>query len=166
MEPVAPPALGSLTEADDKDLRLLSILHTVYGCVNLLGILILWVVKGFAIRGIKVIEGLSEGPPFDPAPGAEGPSTALDRETEDLLSGRIGPSLFEPQLLLIIGLSICLGCLLYFWSASCLKGGKRVWVVYAASLMALLNVPIGLALGIFTIVVIRRPGVAALFSNR
>lgn len=163
MKAAAPPVVGSQLEADDKDLRLLSILHTVYGSFNLLAILVLWVVNGFALRMFKVIEGLSEGPPFDPVPGAAGPSKVVDKQAEDLLSGRVGPNLFEPQLLLIIGFSICLGCLLYFWSASCLKQRKRIWVPYAASLIAIFNVPIGLALGIFTLVVLRRPGVAAQF---
>lgn len=162
MEATPSSSLEIQVEADRKDLRLLSILHTVYGCLNLVAIIVLWIANGFMLKAMHLIGGLA-AEPMEPSKGPAAPSKALEREAEDLLSGRVGPNLFEPQLALIIGFSICLGCLLYFWSASCLKQRKKVWVTYAASVLAIFNVPIGLALGIFTIVVLRRPSVAAQF---
>lgn len=163
MEIAPPPAQAGQSDPDSKDLRTLSILHTVYGSFNLLVVLIMWIVNGVMLKMIKVIPDISAEAQIEPGKGASPAQSASEKQVEELLQGSLGSSLFDPRLLLILGAALCLGCLLYFWSASCMKQRKSIWVPYVASFAALFNVPLGLALGIYTFVILGRPGVKSQF---
>lgn len=53
---------------------------------------------------------------------------------------------------------------LYFKSADCIKKRQSKTLIYVAAALACTNAPLGLALGIYTFVLLERPSIKALFA--
>ncbi len=53
---------------------------------------------------------------------------------------------------------------LYFKSADCIKKRQCKTLIYVAAALACTNAPLGLALGIYTFVLLERPSIKGLFS--
>lgn len=54
---------------------------------------------------------------------------------------------------------------LYFKSADCIKKRQSKTLIYVAAALACTNAPLGLALGIYTFVLLERPSVKAVFAS-
>lgn len=120
-----------------KEVRTLSILFSIYGWVSTaFSLLILGyfaVVLGGAFLSVPKNE-LQPGEVRIPEP--------------DIL--RLDPSV----LLLLFFVVAMLSPIIYIVIGACLKRGRAKWLAYVGAILALWNVPLGLALGIYTFVVL------------
>lgn len=57
--------------------------------------------------------------------------------------------------ILVFGIALCIQ-LIFVVIGSCLKRGKAKWLAYVGAVLALFNMPLGFALGIYTIIVLGR----------
>ncbi len=128
---------------DESDLNLLSILHYVW--TALFGCSAFGLVAYFIVIAGVVAAAPSSGPHASPH----------DQEVAAGIVGIIGIGLG----LIMIPLFI-----LHLFAAAGLKKRARYTLILVVSGLACLSFPLGTALGVFTIVVLMRPSVKALFA--
>jgi hypothetical protein len=100
---------------------------------------------GFALVGVAVMAGIVEG---------------LDREAALFLGGVL--TVFEGA----IGLFVWTMSVLEFTTARSLATRKHYTFCFIMACVELINIPFGTTLAIFTIVVLSRPTVRAMFEGR
>jgi hypothetical protein len=132
-----------LINRDEEHLRLLAIGHYVFGgfvaCVSCLGLL--YVFFGLVMTGVGIASH---------KPGGDPPVVV------GLIMVTIG------GLITVIGLTI--GLLMILVGQS-LTHRKRYFFCIVMSALACLSIPFGTVLGVFTIIVLARPSVVALFRR-
>ena len=129
-----------MVDQDVEHLKILSILYYVWGglmaCISCFGLL--YVVIGL----VAVIAGAQhQGGP----PAFVGGMFIFIGVAFVLLGGTVG------------GLTI--------WAGRCLAQRKRYMLCFVMACIACLSVPLGTALGVFTIIVLQRPAVKAMFGQ-
>jgi hypothetical protein len=79
-----------------------------------------------------------------------------------------GPPAFVGGMFMLIGIVfVVLGATvggLTIWAGRCLAQRKRYTLCFAMACVSCLSVPLGTALGVFTIIVLQRPTVKAMFG--
>jgi hypothetical protein len=137
------PDPAATRSKDEGDLNLLSILHYVW--TGLFGCSTLGLVAYFiAIAGF--VANAPSGPHGNPH----------DQEVAAGVVGVIGVVMF----VIMVPLSV-----LHLLAAAGLKKRARYTLILVVSGLACLSFPLGTALGVFTIVVLMRPSVKALFAQ-
>ena len=125
-----------------KEVRTLSILVSVYGwggaVLSLLAAGYFALSLSVALFMNQTIIGLSEGKSMETSIASASPN---------------GFSPVAAMTPMIIGIAIFIP-VLYIVCGSYLKRGKAKWLAYVCAVLALWNVPLGLALGIYTFVVL------------
>jgi len=136
---------GPLSETDREHLRILSILHYVSAGLTAVGLCFagLWTVVVFSMAGVGVAAGLE-----DPA-AAAAPAAAFG------IMGAFG------VVMVLIGLGTLIAQYLAARNLHETRGRTLCLIVAA---IECLNAPLGTALGVFTIVVLSRPAVQAVFE--
>ena len=80
-----------------------------------------------------------------------------------------GPPAFVGGILMFVGVVfVLLGATvggLTIWAGRCLAQRKRYMLCFVMACIACLSVPLGTALGVFTIIVLQRPTVKAMFEQ-
>lgn len=120
-----------------KEVRTLSTLYSIYGWVStlfslsVLGYVVVVLGGAYATAPSK---NLQPGEVLIPGSG----------------SGRLDPSV----LLLVVFVLAMLSPIINIVIGACLKRGRAKWLAYVGAIFALWNVPLGLALGIYTFVVL------------
>lgn len=138
------PYLGQIDPKDEKDLGALALLTRIYGGLCALGAVVMVVL-------LVVIAFL--------APAAAGSSS---RSTGMQGVGVLGIYL----VFMLIGAGVsCAMTWLYFKAASCIEMRESKTLVYVAAALACTNAPLGLALGIYTFVLLERPSIKAFFKS-
>lgn len=137
------PDPAAIRSKDESDLNTLSILH--YCWTGLLGCSALGMVAYFIL-----IAGVVASQP------AHGPHGAHDQEVVAGMMGFFGIIMG----IVMIPLFVC-----HLLAASGLRNRTRYIMVLVMSGMACLSVPLGTGLGIWTIIVLQRPSVKALFGR-
>jgi hypothetical protein len=141
-----PPDQVWQQQKDDGDLRLLSILHYVYAALVGFGALfsILYVVIGIVMATTVASQGSS-------------PS--------DQQAGMVVGAFF-----VVIGAFVLLllttKAVLMVLAGRGLASRRRYTLAFVAACICCINIPLGTALGIFTIIVLQRPSVKAAFGQR
>lgn len=125
-----------------REVRTLSILFSIYG----------WVGSVFSLFAAGFF-ALSLTGAFSLIPTITALSSGQNMETASASAGTSGISPIAAVTLVIIGIAL-LTPVLYVVIGSCLKRGKARWLAYVGAILALWNVPLGLALGIYTFVVL------------
>jgi hypothetical protein len=147
MQPGPYPTPGSYgvqapSAKDESDLNLLSMLHYVWsgliGC-GTLGMVAYFVVLG----GLFGMSASSSGA------GAGGSAAAVGMMV---------------VIAVIVGLMMTALFVLHLLAASGLKKRNRRTLTYVASALMCTSFPLGTALGVFTIIILGRPGVKALYG--
>ncbi|GMV13701.1 MAG: hypothetical protein HS104_34805 [Polyangiaceae bacterium] len=127
---------------DESDLNLLSVLHYVWSA--LLGCSTLGVIGYFVLLGgIFGVSATSSG--ADPTGAAVAAGATL-------VMG------------VIVGIFMAALFVIHFLAASGLRNRKRRLLIFVASALMCTSVPLGTLLGVFTFIVMGRPGVKALFG--
>ncbi len=145
--PIKPPVLNvdpyqALQDADQ--LRMIALLSQIYGWITFAfsGFFLLYILFAFAMMGQSGVLGPA-------SPGA--------------------PPFFFRTLILVFGLVALvlawLNAALSLYACKCLRERRNWNWVMAASCLHCLNMPLGTALGVFTIIVINRPSVRQLFTS-
>jgi hypothetical protein len=128
---------------DEEHLRILSILHYVMGGLAMLGGLFPLL---YVFFGALMVSG-AMGPPNS----SNGPPAALGWALM-VIGGGIS--------LLILAFAVCL-----LYSGYCLYTHKHYMFSFVMACLVCLSVPLGTALGVFTIIVLVRPSVKELFEQ-
>lgn len=132
-----------MVDQDVEHLKILSILYYVWGgltaCFSCFGLL-------YAVLGlVAVIAGTQNQ-------GNQG-----------------GPPAFVGGMFIFIGVVFVLLCGtvggLTIWAGRCLARRNRYMLCFVMACIACLSVPLGTALGVFTIIVLQRPAVKAMFGQ-
>ncbi len=144
--PYAPyqPDPAAIRSKDEADLNLLSIFHYVW--TGLLGCSTLGIVAYFLLIAGLVASTPSSGPHSSPH----------DQEVAAGIVGVIGVMMAIIMVPLFV---------LHLLAASALRKRSRYMLVLVMSGFTCLSVPLGTALGIWTIMVLQRPSVKALFNR-
>ncbi|HEY1697493.1 MAG TPA: hypothetical protein VGG39_35265 [Polyangiaceae bacterium] len=138
------PHPGMPTAEDESNLNVLSICHFIYGGFFALGGLvgIVYVVIGvFLAAGSMGAAGGTGGPP----PAAIGGIVAM-------FGG-------------IISLVIWVMAALVIYSGFSLRKRRRRTLSFVMACLCCLNIPLGTALGVFTLIVLSKPGVKAIYDR-
>ena len=154
MENFGPPP-HPLTLVDAEHLKLLSIFHYVLaGLAALIGSFPIIHV----IIGIMMVSGKFSFPVSPPPSGASG--------TPPPMPG------FPPEfgwMFIIMGSAIILLSWVYagllFYSGRCLSARRKWTFSFVMACISCIHIPLGTALGVFTILVLQRPTVKALFDR-
>ena len=137
--PPVQPDPAAIRSKDESDLNLLSVLHYVW--TGFLGCTGLGVLAYFALVGELVASAPHHGSAHGPDVGA---------------------------IMIIIGVMVVVLMIpmivLHILAAAGLKKRTRYWLIFVMSCWACTSVPLGTALGIFSILVLQRPSVKALFG--
>jgi hypothetical protein len=141
--PQAMPDPAAVRSKDESDLNTLGILH--YCWTGLLGCTSLFMVGYFILIAAVVADTPTHGP-----------HGAHDQEIAAGVMGGIGIVMG----LLMVPMFIC-----HLLAAAGLRNRTRYVLVLVMSGMACLSVPLGTGLGIWTIMVLQRPSVKALFNR-
>jgi hypothetical protein len=136
-------------EEDDEHLRLLSIFHFVVAGMGALASLFPVIHLAMGIWIVTV-------DPSGPGPG-QGPA---GREEVPRALGWFFIVFASAIILLGLAFSACLA-----WAGACLRARRRRNFCLVVAGIACMFVPVGTALGIFTILVLLRPGVKARFEG-
>ena len=139
--PQQPPAL---TAQDESNLNVLGILFFVYAGLVGIGTLAL---SAFAVIPAMLISGAATG--AKPAPGTPSP----------MLFGGIFAALFG-----LFALLLAVKCVVMILAGRALSRRQHYVLVMIGACAALLNLPLGTALGICTILVLQKPAVKAAFG--
>lgn len=141
--PNAPPPMMAGPSKDQSDLKLLSIFHYVWSAF--LGCGTLGMIGYFVMLG-----GIFAAAPASPGANPEGQEVAAG-------------------VMVVMGVVIALFTvplfILHLMAASGLRNQKRYVLILVMSGFACLSVPLGTALGIWTIMTLQRPGVKSLFGR-
>jgi hypothetical protein len=139
------PQAGVPTPEDESNLNVLAICHYVYGGFHAVGGLfgIIYVVIGLMIAAGGMGAGASAG--GGPPPAAIGGIVAV-------FGG-------------VISLFIWVMAALVIYSGVSLKKRRRRTLSFVTACICCLNVPLGTALGVFTIIVLNRAGVKAIYDR-
>jgi len=131
---------------DEQALRTLSIFTYIWAALCLTGVVLGtgWLIAGQALSNVDK--------------GAWG--TDPDMPVDDMMNGTL---MSRFGVALIVGMSAL--AILHFVAARSLRRKKNPVVIYISAAIACLSVPLGTTLGIFTFIVMTRPGVKALFAN-
>lgn len=121
-----------------KEVRTLSMITSVYGWVMAVLCIPAALFFFFVVRGVVT--------DVKTAPTTSGESFNTPEITEIL-------KVFTLMPMLTLAAAIVIP-VLYIAAGSCMKRGKAKWLIYLAAALALFNVPLGLALGIYTFVVL------------
>ncbi len=142
--PAFPPQQRS---ADDEHLKLLVIFHYVMAGLGVLGLLFL-IGHGAMMSTVFAYMGAEKGP--------DAPPPEMQRMFPIFVSIFYG----------VMGLAIIAGSILNFLSARWMKERRnRMFSLIVAGLNCL-QIPLGLALGIFTFIVLCRPSVVEAYAAR
>ena len=145
--PYAPQVdLNAVRTKDENDLNLLSILHYVW--TGLLGCSMFGIVAYFI-----AIASFIENAPAGPHASAH---AAHDRDTVAGVTIIIGVVMAVIMIPLVV---------LHLLAAASLKKRTRYMLCMVMSAFTCLSMPIGTALGVFSIIVLQRPSVKALFAR-
>ncbi len=132
---------NAMRAKDESDLNLLSVLHYVW--TGFLGCSAVGIVAYFAMIGAIVANEPSRGHAHD----------------QEVAAG----------VMVVMGVVMALVMLplfiLHLLAAAGLKKRTRYMLIFVMSCFACLSVPLGTGLGIWTILVLQRPGVKALFGR-
>lgn len=108
--------------------------------------------------------GPPQNPMLPPAPGAAGPDLQQFLQIQNTIMKLLGPAMA------VMGfVSLALNALA-FWGSLCMLNAKRHGLAITAAILTMLPVTspcclIGLPIGIWALVVLNRPGVAAVFNR-
>jgi hypothetical protein len=130
------------TSKDESDLRMLSVFHYVWSA--LIGCSSLGIVGYFLIIAGAIASAPTHG---------ENPQNA---EAAGAVTAGVG---------VVFGLVMVVLFILHLLAAAGLKKKTRYGLAMAMSAMACLSVPLGTALGVWTMMVLQRPSVKALFGR-
>ncbi len=138
------PFLGQIDPKDEKDLDTLALLTRIYGGLCALGAVLMVVFLGVLAFVVPV--------------AASSPSRS---------GGVQGVGVFGFYLVvMLVGAGVsCAMTWLYFKAASCIDRRESKTLIYVAAALACTNAPQGLALGIYTFVLLERPSIKALFTG-
>lgn len=137
---------GQLSEIDQSHLKILSALHYVWGALGCIGVCggLFYIAMGIAFAS-GAMEGTAPTSPGDPPTGVIG------------------------GVMIVLGLGILALCLtlviLNFMAAGGLANGRRRTLCQVISAINCISIPFGTLLGIFTLLVLARPSVAAYFNR-
>lgn len=137
------PADGHIEPKDESDLNTLALLTKIYG----------W----FCGFGAVVMVGFLAFIAFLV------PATAASPNGSARVQG-IGPLGFMIFAAVVGGGMSCAMAWLYLKSADCIKKRQSKTLIYVAAALACTNAPLGLALGIYTFVLLERPSIKLLFA--
>ncbi|HEX8796729.1 MAG TPA: hypothetical protein VF765_37515 [Polyangiaceae bacterium] len=138
----APPM--ALTPQDESNLNLLGVLFFVYAGMVGIGALAL---SAFAVLPAMLLSGVAAG--AKPAPGAPPP----------MLLGGIFAIVFG-----LVALFLAIKCVIMILAGRALGRRQHYVLVMIGACAALLNLPLGTALGICTILVLQKPAVKVAFG--
>lgn len=119
-----------------KEVRVLSVLFAVYGWIGALASV---VVTALFWSAISTVQADMQTRPSG------------DEEAAQMMQQTIGLFSAMPAVALVSALALCA---VYIGAGWCLKRGKAKWLAYVGAIFALWNVPLGLALAIYTFVVL------------
>jgi hypothetical protein len=129
-------------EQDISQLRLLSIFNYVFAG--------LWILGGLLFGGLYIVGGMF---------------MANAQTTEDsTISGAAAGGIFT-IIGIVIGLIFIIVGVICWISGNCLRKHKGYGFSFLIAILHLFNFPLGTALGVFTLVVLNRPTVKALFKG-
>ncbi len=131
---------SAATAKDESDLNLLSVLHYVWS--GLLGCSTLGIVGYFVLLG-----GI-----FGVSATSTGEQGAVVAAGATIVMG------------VVVGVMMAALFVIHFLAASGLRNKKRRVLILIASALMCTSVPLGTLLGVFTFIVLGRPGVKALFG--
>ncbi|BCX48460.1 hypothetical protein HAHE_23680 [Haloferula helveola] len=151
MPPAQPPAPNPQAIQDAEHIKLLAIFHYVYAGLVALGasIPIIHVAMGFAMVSGAI--PMSSG-----TPPSSGGAVPPDASWMGWFFVIIGGSV------IIVGWTFAV---LVFFAGKFLSERRRYTFVFVIACINCINVPMGTALGIFTILVMQRPSVKELFDG-
>jgi uncharacterized membrane protein YedE/YeeE len=137
-----PYGAGALSAEDESQLNLLAVFYFIYaGLVALVGLFF----------GIYIVLGIALATDPTVSSGSGPPPAAI---------GGIFAAIGAIAMLLMWGKAALL-----VWSAISLRARRRWVVSFVVACITALNIPIGTALGIFTLVVLNRPSVKARYQE-
>jgi hypothetical protein len=139
--PQSPPGL---TPSDESNLNVLGILFFVYAGMVGIGALGL---SAFAVLPAMLISGAAAGTP--PSPGGPPP----------MLFGGIFAAIFG-----FVALLLAVKCVVMIFAGRALGRRQHYVLVMIGACTALLNLPLGTALGICTILMLQKPAVKVAFG--
>lgn len=128
-----------MVNQDDEHLRLLSILYYVWGGLTAFGACFTGIYALVAGGVLTAVSQSHDGPP-----------------------GWVGPLVFVFMGFLFLFIAAIAG--LTIWTGRNLAQRKRYTFCFVMAIISCLSVPLGTALGVFTIVVLQRPSVKQLFG--
>ncbi len=139
------PHPGVPTAEDESNLNTLAICHYIYGGFMALGGLVgvVYVIIGIALAASSL--GASGGGPGGPPPAAIGGIFAF-------FGG-------------VISLFIWAMAALVVYSGMSLKKRQRKTLSLVMACVCCMNIPLGTALGVFTLIVLNKPGVKAIYDR-
>jgi len=141
--PYVPPSVDALRAKDEADLNLLATLHYVWSGLF-----------GCSMVGILGYFGVIAALISDTAP--RGPHAAHEQAVATGIVVAVGGAM----VLLMIPMLV-----LHLLAASGLKKRTRYMLAFVMACLTCLSFPLGTALGIWTILVLNRPSVKALFGR-
>ncbi|MCU0794337.1 MAG: hypothetical protein MUF31_00175 [Akkermansiaceae bacterium] len=148
--PALPPMHLQVQSRDAEHIRLLSLFHYIFAGLSLVGGLLFVLYIAMAIMMMRGFSTMSSS-----SPGAGAPPAGMFE--------MIG------VVYLVMGILGCLAALAMgvgsFFAAKGLAERRRRTFIYVVSAFQCLLMPLGTVLGIFTILVLERPSVRALFAS-